>query len=168
MDHNRSNNSWPCPSLIRSASPRLDSREERTQGAALSDAHADAHDTARTRTRNALNTIVVVFNGRRDSKIRDCWHKLIEHVYADQTRPGWNERYFDLKTDLLREIGLRVRYDFSTDYLKRQAYNPMAYGAEADNLLVRTMLTKVLTPDGLKVQLIQSSENSNPSERKAS
>jgi hypothetical protein len=110
---------------------------------------------------NALNTISVVFNGWRDKKVRDFWDKLLTHVTTDAKQTGWQEKYNDLKAELLREMGLRVGYRFDTDYLKRQAYYPIAFGTvEADALLVRTMLTKVLTADGLKVQLVQPSESS--------
>jgi hypothetical protein len=113
---------------------------------------------------NALNTIDVVFNGRRDRKVRDFWHKAMDHINTIQKQPDWNERYFDLKADMLREMGLRVGYDFSTDYLKRQAYYPIASGiAEADALLLRTALTKVVTQNGLRVQLVRPSENSTVS-----
>jgi len=113
---------------------------------------------------NALNTIAIIFNGRRDQKVRAFWQKILDHVVkpgADQ--PPWQEQYADLKADMLREIGLRVGYDFSTDYLKRQAYYPILYGnIEADTLLLRTALTKVVTADGLRVQLVQPTGNSAP------
>jgi hypothetical protein len=111
---------------------------------------------------NALNTIDVVFNGRRDRRVRDFWHTILGHVISDMNQPRWHERYADLKADLLHEMGRRVGYDFSTDYLKRQAYYPIAYGnMEADALLLRTALTKVVTENGLRVQLVQPSENSD-------
>jgi hypothetical protein len=88
---------------------------------------------------NALNTIAVIFNGRRDGKVREFWHQLLAHAATDMKQAGWNEKYADLKADLLREMGLRVGYDFSTDYLKRQAYYPIAFGnAEMDALRLRT------------------------------
>jgi len=82
---------------------------------------------------NALNSIDVVFNGQRDRKIRAAWANILAHVNTDANQSNWQERYNDLKVDLLREMGRRVGYDFSTDYLKRQFYHPALYGnMEAD------------------------------------
>lgn len=108
----------------------------------------------------SLNSIDIVFNGRRDQSVRDAWHKLLEHVATDTSRPGWNEKYGDLKADLLREVGLKVGYTFTTDELKRQIYHPSYYGdLESDQLLIRKALAKALTDEGLKVKLVGQQEN---------
>jgi hypothetical protein len=107
----------------------------------------------------ALNSIDIVFSGRRDRKVREAWHKVLEHVVTDTSRPGWQEKYGDLKADLLREIGLEVGYTFTTDELKRQIYHPSYYGElESDQLLIRKALAKALTDEGLKVKLVTPQE----------
>jgi hypothetical protein len=104
---------------------------------------------------NALNSIDVVFDSDPDQKIREAWRKLLNHIMADTNHPTWQERFNDLKVELLKEIGLRVGYSFDIDYLKRQVYYPKAFSdIEADALQLRTTLTKALTEDGLKVQLV--------------
>jgi hypothetical protein len=108
---------------------------------------------------NALNSIDVVFDGRRDRKIRDAWSKLLGHITTDASQPNWQDRYNDLKVDLFREIGLRVGYNYDTDYFKRQVYYPKAFGdVEADALLLRKTLTKALTENGLKVQIVNNAQ----------
>jgi hypothetical protein len=105
----------------------------------------------------ALNTIDIVFSEKGDQKIRDAWRQFMAHVATTRKQPEWDERYGDLKADLLREIGLRVGYNFTTDDLKRLHYNPMYYGdIENDLLLIRKALTKALSEDGLKVRLAES------------
>jgi hypothetical protein len=104
---------------------------------------------------NALNSIDVVFDGDRDQKIREAWRKPLSHAVADASQPTWQERYNDLKVELFREIGLLVGYSFDIDYFKRQVHYPKAFGdIEADAVRLRTSLTKALTEDGLKVQLV--------------
>lgn len=101
---------------------------------------------------NALNSIDVVFSGKRDHKIRDAWHTLLEHLVEDENKDGWQERLNDLKVDIYREIGARVGYSFTTDYLKRQIYYPRYYqDMEVDNLKLRKTLLNALTECGLKV-----------------
>ena len=101
---------------------------------------------------NALNSIDVIFSGKRDQKVRDAWHAALAHLVTDTTQPGWQERLNDLKVDLYREIGARVGYSFTTDYLKRQIYYPKYYGdMEIDVLRIRKALTTALTEHGLKI-----------------
>ena len=108
---------------------------------------------------NALNSIDVVFDGEHDQTIREAWRKLLSHTEADATQPTWQERYNDLRAELLREIGLRVGYTFDIDYFKRQVYYPKFFGdIEADSLRLRSALTKALTEDGLKVELVTPGE----------
>jgi len=71
----------------------------------------------------------------------------------------------DLKVDLFREIGTRVGYIFTTDYLKRQIYYPTHYGdIEEDSIRIRKALSHALTDDGLKVRLVESEGGANPGE----
>ena len=106
---------------------------------------------------NALNAIDVVFSGKRDQLIRDAWHNVLNHLLTDTKQPGWGEKLADLKVDLFREIGSRVGYSFTTDYLKRQIYYPTYYGdVEEDTIKIRKRLTNALTDDGLKVRLVES------------
>ncbi len=105
---------------------------------------------------NALNTIDVIFNRKRkDDSVRTAWAKVIAHAEAGAGKTPdatWQERYSDLKADLLREIGMRVGYTFDTDYLKRQVYHPQAFvDLELDQLKLRRSLSQALTEDGLKI-----------------
>jgi len=110
---------------------------------------------------NALNSIDVVFSGKRDQTVRNTWHMLLEHLIKDANQAGWQERVNDLKVDLYREIGVRVGYSFTTDYLKRQIYYPIYYqDMEVDNLKLRKTLLNVLTECGLKIILRESHEQS--------
>ena len=103
---------------------------------------------------NALNSIDVVFSDKSDQEVRDAWHKVLAHLGTDPNAAGWQEKLNDLKVDLFREIGVRVGYDFTTDYLKRQIYLPTYYvNAESELLQIRHALTEALTDDGLKVKL---------------
>ena len=91
--------------------------------------------------------------------MRDAWHKVLAHLGTDQNAAGWQEKLNDLKVDLFREIGVRVRYDFTTDYLKRQIYLRTYYvNAESELLQIRYALTEALTDDGLKVKLAVQQE----------
>lgn len=100
----------------------------------------------------ALNSIDIVFDRNSDKRVRDAWHAALRQLTADPTQPDWQERVNDLKVDLYREIGSRVGYDYTTDYLKRQAYLPRFYGElDADNLRLRKTLLNALTDAGLKI-----------------
>ena len=104
---------------------------------------------------NALNSIDVIFGGNRDQPIREAWHTVLSHIVTDASKSDWNEKYADLKVDLFREIGKRVGYNFSTDYLKRQIYYPIYYGEmEKDQLQIRKALTNILGDDGLKIKVV--------------
>jgi len=103
---------------------------------------------------NALNSIDVVFSARSDQQVRDAWHKVLAHLGTDANAEGWQEKLNDVKVGLFREIGVRVGYDFTTDYLKRQIYLSTYYvNAESELLQIRHALTEALTDDGLKVNL---------------
>jgi Family of unknown function (DUF6680) len=112
---------------------------------------------------NALNSIDVVFSGRHDRRARDAWHEVLTHLTGDTTQPDWQERLNDLKVDLYREIGARVGYTFTTDYLKRAVYRPKYYGdMEQDILRLRRTLLNVLTDDGLKIRIAPAAEEPKP------
>jgi hypothetical protein len=104
---------------------------------------------------NTLNSIDVVFDRRRggDVKVRSAWAKLLAHIVTDTNAPQWQEKYNDLKVDLLREIAVETGYPFvDTDYLKRQFYYPKAFGdLELDQLKLRKALASALTEEGLKI-----------------
>jgi hypothetical protein len=101
----------------------------------------------------ALNSIDLVFNRRRDRDIREARQKLLDHLgAADKTTADWATRILDLKVDLFQRIGKRVGYSYDVDYMKRQIYFPQAHvDSEADLLSIRQTLAKVLTDDGIKV-----------------
>jgi hypothetical protein len=63
-----------------------------------------------------------VFSDNSDQEVRDAWHNVLAHLGTDANSAGWQEKLNDLKVDLFREIGVRVGYKFTTDYLKRQIY----------------------------------------------
>ena len=105
---------------------------------------------------NAINLVDVVFDGWRDGKVREARQKLMEHIYTDESGPGWYDRAADLRADLYQAIGSSVGYKFTTDYLKRQAYAPVYYGRkEQDENRIREMLAKSLTEDGLKIAIVE-------------
>ena len=103
---------------------------------------------------NALNSIDVVFSSWRDRNVRDAWHTVLAHLVTDTSKLDWQEKLNDLKVDLYREIGARVGYSFTTDYLKRQIYYPKYYGdMESDSLKLRKTLLNALTDEGLKIKI---------------
>ena len=108
---------------------------------------------------NALNSIDVVFNRKYDAKIREAWRKVLDHVVVDPQPADWNDKFADLRAELYRQIGLSVRYDFTTDYLKRGIYYPRYHSeAEVDLLAIRHALKSVLDEHGLKVQIVSEKE----------
>ena len=112
---------------------------------------------------NALNRIDVVFKGRRYKKIRDAWQQVLAHVGVTvPTDPEqlsqWTDRLNDLKVDLFREIGNRVGYNFSTDYLKRHIYYPTYWGEmEMDLLTLRKAAVSALQDGHLNIKIVRSS-----------
>lgn len=107
----------------------------------------------------AVNSIDVVFNGWLDKKVRAAWKKVLEHAATDTHGEGWTDRLTDLRVDLYREIGLRVGYDFNTDYLKRQFYAPMYFSElETEQMTIRKGLARALGGgDGIRVRLVEPS-----------
>ena len=112
----------------------------------------------------ALNSIDVIFNRRDDAKIREAWRRVLDHVVLDLPPLDWNEKFNDLRAELYRQIGLSVRYDFTTDYLKRNIYHPRYQSeAELDLLALRQALKGALSEHGLKVQIVaEPSTQSKP------
>ena len=109
----------------------------------------------------ALNSIVVVFNKPGDTKVRDAWRRVLEHVETPAMTtqgtpvPGWFERYFDLKVDLFQAMAATIGYTFTADDLKRQVYSPISHGeAEEELQRIRKTLVKVLTEHGLNVRIV--------------
>jgi len=102
---------------------------------------------------NALNSISVVYNRKRERKIREAWNQLLGQLNSDANTPGWQERVNDLKVDLLREIAATVGFNFfTTDSLKRESYYPKYYlDMEIENSKIRQALVNILSDKGLKV-----------------
>lgn len=118
-----------------------------TRGAPVSQQHVQA-----------LNSVAVVFNKRRHAKIRRAWETFLQHVNTQrETAPGtWDERYADLKADLLQAMGADVGYNFTIDDMKRQLYAPLGHvEAEIDLLQIRQALAKVITDAGVKVVIAE-------------
>jgi hypothetical protein len=107
---------------------------------------------------NALNSVPVVFNKRRHTKIRTALQTLLQHTGAPRAAAPakWDERYADLKADLLQAMGADVGYNFTVDDVKRQLYAPMGHiEAELDLLQIRQAPTKIITDEGVQVVLEQ-------------
>jgi len=115
----------------------------------------------------ALNSIDIVFNRRwKDKKIREAWRAWRAHADKDSKAAGWTERSSDLKVELYQAIGKAVGYTFDIDYLKRQAYLPVAHvDIEAELVQIRQTLAKILTTDGLRV--IVGEQKREPPQREA-
>lgn len=107
---------------------------------------------------NALNSIDSVFHRRRDRTVREAWERTLEHINTQVDPPHiqqWADRLNDLRIDLYQVMGKGVGYSYSTDYLKRQIYLPRLFtDTEAEAMMIRQTLAKVLTEDGLKVKII--------------
>ena len=115
---------------------------------------------------NAVNLIDVVFDGRRDQKIRDARQKLMDHIFTDESLPGWYDRANDLRADLYQAIGSSVGYEFTTDYLKRLAYAPVYQGnKETQENRIRQMLAESFTEDGLKVSVSERNVKAVPASK---
>jgi|SRR6266404_1977840 len=108
----------------------------------------------------ALNSIDIVFNRRRDRKIRERWRAWLEHVTGDAKANGWTERSNDLKVELYQAIGEAVGFKFDIDYLKRQVYLPIAHvDWAAQGRQIQEALSKIVTADGMKVRIIAEKES---------
>jgi hypothetical protein len=108
---------------------------------------------------NALNSIDVVFHRAwRDRKVRQAWAKALEHINTNANPTeiqAWADRLNDLKVDLYQAMGQAVGYKYSIDYLKRQVYLPRLFtDSDAESMVIRQTLAKVLTDDGLKVRVM--------------
>ena len=107
----------------------------------------------------ALNSIDIVFSGtsKQDQAIRAKYHAWIEQM----GRPGegtaeWAERGNDLKVELYQAIGEAVGFKFSIDYLKRQAYLPVAQSDwDMQARQIQTALARAVTADGVKVEIVE-------------
>jgi len=115
---------------------------------------------------NALNSIHVIFNRRKDQKVREAWRNFLSQLNLDANQLGWQERVNDLRVDLLREIGRLVGFNFTTDSLKREIYYPRLFSdMDADNLKLRQRLLKVLSDEGLKITVAAPTAASDTAHR---
>jgi hypothetical protein len=106
----------------------------------------------------ALNSIDTVFSrsSKKDRTIREKYRAWLEQMGKDSTAEGWVERGNDLKVELYQAIGEAVGFNFSIDYLKRQAYLPIATSDwDAQARQIQQGLAKAITPDGLKVEIVE-------------
>jgi hypothetical protein len=70
----------------------------------------------------SVNSIDVVF--AKDKSIRDLWKKCLDHLSTDENLPGWNDTLTTLRVDLYQEIGNKLGFAYTTDYIKRGIYFP--------------------------------------------
>ncbi len=106
-------------------------------------------------------TVSRILAGRgawRDRKVRQAWAKALEHINTNANPTeiqAWADRLNDLKVDLYQAMGQAVGYKYSIDYLKRQVYLPRLFtDSDAESMVIRQTLAKVLTDDGLKVRVM--------------
>jgi len=100
----------------------------------------------------SLNSIDVVF--AKDKSIRDLWKKCLDHLSTDENLPGWNDTLTTLRVDLYQEIGNKLGYRYTTDYIKSGIYFPTRH----QNIMVAQVkvlegLAKAVEQGVLKVKL---------------
>lgn len=113
----------------------------------------------------ALNSIDTVFSGdsKEDQTIREKYRAWIEQMGRDSNTPGWLERANDLKVELYQAIGEAVGFKFSIDYLKRQAYVPIAHSDwDTQARQIQTALARAVTVDGVKVEIVEKDRRPAP------
>jgi hypothetical protein len=98
----------------------------------------------------ALNSIDIVFNRRNEKKktIISAWEEYLDHLNnfpAIDDSAGqntWNTRQTDLLAGLLKAIGDRLGYDFSSVQLKKGVYYPRGH---QDEIMAGIALRKLVT-----------------------
>jgi uncharacterized protein DUF6680 len=106
----------------------------------------------------ALNSIDIVFgrSSKKDQTIREKYRAWLEQMGKDTKSDGWLERGNDLKVELYQAIGAAVGFTFSIDYLKRQAYLPVAHSDwDTQARQIQTALAQAVTADGVKVEIVE-------------
>ena len=108
----------------------------------------------------ALNSIDFVF--KKDQKIRNAWKAVIDQAWIkvdESDEPAvfaWNERLVDLRVELYRIMGVKMRYTFTPDYIKRGIYSPKLVGqVEEDWHSVRRGLVQVLAKGDIPVRVVE-------------
>jgi len=102
----------------------------------------------------ALNSIDVIFSDSHD--IRDSWKRLLDHLSTIPHAENWQDRLTDLRVDLYRLMGLKLGYDYTTDYLKRGIYFPTYHQNYYQNQdAINQGLADALKNGVLKVTLIE-------------
>ncbi len=101
----------------------------------------------------ALNSIDVVFSN--DKSVRDLWKKALDHLATDEMAPGWNDTLDTLRVDLYQEIGNKLGYKYTTDYIKRGIYFPTYHSNFVMNQnAIYGGLAKAIKDGELRVKLI--------------
>jgi hypothetical protein len=100
----------------------------------------------------ALNSIDLVFNARKkgDKPIIDAWGEYLDHLnhYPDNSDAKaiqtWNIKGEDFLIELLKKIGDRLGYSFTSVQLKRGIYYPRGHSdLISSQIALRDMIVKL-------------------------
>ena len=119
----------------------------------------------------ALNSINLVFDGKRFHTVRTRWKSLLSHFNerVNPRQPGyeqamavWTAKTTELTGELLREMGERLGFEFDDVDIRKGAYFPIAHeDQQAANNLIRDRLVRILAGDGhLNVRIVADTKTS--------
>lgn len=116
----------------------------------------------------ALNSINLVFEGKRFQSVRARWKSLHSHFNErvdpqmrgfEQALAVWNVRTIELTGELLREMGDNLGFQFDDVDIRKGAYSPIAHeDQEVANTLIRDRLVRILGgEEHLNVRIVADS-----------
>ena len=105
----------------------------------------------------ALNSITMVFHGKRFERVRSRWRTLLNHFGAhpdpnlsrfNEALVVWTAKRNELTGELLQEMGRSLGFDFDDVEIQSGSYFPQGHGSQdLENQIIREGAVRILTGD---------------------